>query len=118
MASSDVIKIEKINNIVHITFMTDELGASESDSVRVELEAIVQQGFKKLIIDLSGINFITSLFIATIITISQRVRLQNGDIKICSVRTNVKKIFEITRLDKVFDIYDTYEKALESFSKT
>ena len=38
-----------------------------------------------------------------------------GSIKLCSLQTQVKSMFELTRLHRVFDIYQTVDEALESY---
>ena len=57
--------------------------------------------------DSSGIGAIISLF--------KKVRSNKGEIKISRLVGQPKEIFSLLRLDRVFEIYDDFEAALQSF---
>ncbi len=64
--------------------------------------------FKKL-------EFISSLVIAALVYLHKKVKEKNGKLKFCELTTKVKEIFEVTDLDKVFDVYPTESVAIAKF---
>ena len=69
----------------------------------------------KIIVDLSTCDFVDSSFLGALVAILKRATLRNGDVKIVGVQPAVKDIFELTRLVKIFEIYDSLEAAIQSF---
>lgn len=66
-----------------------------------------------LIIDFGNVRFLSSSVLGLLIRICKRVREQSGTLKLCNIDPKIASIFKITRLDKVFDIYETVDKAME-----
>ena len=67
-----------------------------------------------LIINFSNVKFLTSSALGLLIRISKKSYENNGKMLLCNIDPRIYQIFEITRLNKVFAIYDTQESALES----
>ena len=70
----------------------------------------------QVVIDLAKVHFIDSTGLATLIQGMKRCREHNGDVYLCSLQQPVRIIIELTRLDKVFALFETPEKALEHFA--
>ena len=50
------------------------------------------------------------------ITINNRVRGKDGLLKLSEIAPQIREVFTITKLDKIFEIHDDHEDALKSFS--
>ena len=68
-----------------------------------------------VVLDCSAINFIDSSCLGTLVSVVKTLRTQNGDIKLALLTDDVRSIFQITRLDKVFAIFDTLDEAVASY---
>ena len=71
---------------------------------------------QRKIIDLEQVNFIDSTGLGALISLqkTQQNAQQNApNLAICSLHPKVAKIFKLTRMDEVFDIYATAEAALQ-----
>jgi anti-sigma B factor antagonist len=68
------------------------------------------------IINLGGVNFIDSTALATLVQGMKRCREQNGDLHLCNLQQPIRIIFELTRLDRAFDIYPHESEAAAAFS--
>ncbi len=66
----------------------------------------------KILINLAEVSFIDSSALAVLIKGLKRSRQQQGDLVLCSLQSPVRVIFELTRLDKAFNIYATENEAL------
>jgi anti-sigma B factor antagonist len=50
-----------------------------------------------------------------LITLDKKVKSVKGKLRLCCIRPDIYEVFAITRLNKLFSIYDNQEKALEGF---
>jgi len=66
-----------------------------------------------VVVDLAQVNFIDSTGLATLVQGMKRCRERQGDVYLSGLQQPVRIIIELTRLDKVFSIFDTLEEALE-----
>lgn len=83
-----------------------------------ELKTVILQQFdaekKNLIIDLNEVRFIDSSGLGVLVSGFKNASARNGLLLLCSMQAQVKSMFELTRLHRVFDIYETNEDALRS----
>jgi anti-sigma B factor antagonist len=69
----------------------------------------------QIIADLSSVSFIDSTALATLVKGMKRCRQHGGDLYICGMVKTVRIIFELTRLDKAFRIFETRGEAVNAF---
>ena len=86
-----------------------------ADSFKQELNRRIAEGAKNIIVDLSAVEFIDSSFLGVLIAGLKKAILEDGDIKICGLQPQVENIFELTRLNRSYDIFDSVEEAKLSF---
>ena len=70
---------------------------------------------RRLLLNLSKIEFMASAMIGQIMLLYKQCKKDKIDLKLCSISPNIMEVFKITTLDKILDIHDTQQKALESF---
>jgi len=92
-----------------------EVNLSTSPELRRVFNDFVRDNVKKVVIDFSGVPYIDSSGLATLIELLQRLKKINGSLRICCVPERVKNVFEITKLHKLFEIFDDQASALENF---
>ncbi len=71
-----------------------------------------------VILDLSAVRFIDSSGCGAILTCARRVNSTGqgpGDLKICGATKQVRLVFEMVRIHKVLDIYNTRDEAIRAF---
>ncbi len=69
----------------------------------------------KIVVNLSGVHFVDSAALATLVRGMKRCRQQGGDLRICGLQQPVRIIFELTKLDKAFDIRASEAEAIQAF---
>ncbi|HMZ06793.1 MAG TPA: STAS domain-containing protein [Anaerolineales bacterium] len=89
--------------------------AHEVEPVNTWLAEQTKAGNVKIIVSLEGVNFVDSTALSTLVRGLKLCREKNGDLHICSLQQPVRVIFELTRLDKAFDIFATEEDAAKGF---
>ncbi len=75
---------------------------------------MIDSGQTKLIFDLNALDFMDSTGLGILVASLKRLTTEGGQLKLACGRDNILKIFKITGLDKVFDIYDTVEASTAS----
>ena len=70
---------------------------------------------KAILFDLSKMVHVDSSGLGALVSILQRVNTNGGVIKLACLQSRPRIVFEITKIYRVFDIYDTVEEALASF---
>jgi anti-sigma B factor antagonist len=82
-------------------------------NVERELLRLVEGGRRSIVVDLSDATFIDSTMLRVLLNVSKRLRPGGGELLVVCSEHNIRKIFEITLLDRVFAIFDTRDAALE-----
>ncbi len=78
-------------------------------------ELIDNRAIRKLILDFSKVKFLSSSALGVLITLRNKSNEIKGKVVLCSLRPDLRKIFKITNLDKLFDFHENEERALNSF---
>ena len=105
------IKTEKKTDAV-IVHIRGDVDLYSSPKVRTAIIALTKQKKPAIIIDLAEVTYMDSSGIATLVEGLQQTGKYKGKFAIVSLRANVKEVFELSRLDKVFDIYADEEWAM------
>jgi anti-anti-sigma factor len=91
-----------------------KLNVLNAEEIKNALTLILRD-YDKLIFNLDGIVFIDSTGFGSLITIFKRARENDKSFKICNISPEAMELLKITKLDKVFDIYDTLEECMKSY---
>lgn len=81
-------------------------------ALRQEMDKFVPQNGDLWVIDLASVDFIDSSGLGALVTGVKSARQNNCRLVLCNVKATVRLIFELTQLDTVFEIFDTYEDML------
>ncbi len=107
---------EKVQDIDVIRFAFKEINLEQYEELKNKLKDLVHTGDNKFIIDLSKVGFLSSLVIAAIVFFAKEVRKKGGTLKISGLSVEAFNIFQLTQLDKDFELYETEHDAVVSFS--
>ena len=69
----------------------------------------------KIVVDMSNIMFLDSSGLGSIMLCSRRIKSAGGQLKLCGLTESVGALFELVRMNRVFDIYESREAVLNSF---
>lgn len=81
-----------------------ELAAGNATQVRDEIRAALPAATLNLELDLSGLTFLDSSGLGTLISLHKTMRSRNGTVRLLKPAPNVMQILELTRLHRVFEI--------------
>ncbi len=89
----------------------------EAGELKTLLLDKINNGAKKVLIDLSSCEYMNSSFLGTIIFIYKTLSESGGQLKLVTSQTDIKILLEITGVEKFIEAYETKKKALNSFKK-
>ena len=78
-------------------------------------EAISNLNSYKVVFNLQELTHINSTGIAVFVKTMTKCRIENGDLLICAPNKLISKLFEITKMNDVFSMYDSQESAINYF---
>ncbi len=90
------------------------LGPEGQEAERV-VASLLEKGYRKFVIDLSGITHIDSTGIGRCIASLNRIMQAAGKLHMAGAAGQVRESFRVTRLDRVFRFFDTVEAAQTAF---
>jgi anti-anti-sigma factor len=112
-----IFKEETKGGVTVLTLTLDTIPLYENERLKRAFTKILDEGKKFIILDLSGTDYISSIVLASLVFMRKQAIEAGGNLAICCVKNTVKDILSLTNLDKVFDIFDSQEEALDSLKQ-
>ena len=75
----------------------------------------LEDGARKVVVDFTNTGYIDSSGLGVLVSLSKKIREQGGELRLASLNEDLRTLFELTKLDTLFEIADTREEALEDF---
>lgn len=79
-----------------------------------KVNGLVQEGQHRMVLDLSGLEYISSAGLRSLLSLSKKVKAKEGALAICGLQGLPKEIFAVSGFDTVFHLYDTVAEAAAS----
>lgn len=105
---------ERIDSI-DVLKLEGRLDASSGKDIKEKVSALAKEKRVNLVIDIGAVDFIDSSGLGSLVASLRSVNKLGGDIKIASLQDPVRAIFELTRLHRIFEIFDDSTAAAKSF---
>src|ERR1700675_1534637 len=86
----------------------------ESGGLREGLKTLLNSN-KKIVLNLSGVNYIDSGGLGTLVGVYSSARASGADIKLTGLGQRLRDVLSITKLATVFEVYDTEQEAIAAF---
>ncbi len=87
-----------------------------SVSIRDEVRQALEEGFRKILLNLGDVSYIDSAGLGELISAYTSVKNRNGELKLLNLTKRVHDLMQITKLYTVFDVYDDEGKAIARFA--
>ena len=108
------IKTEQLGDGAYLISLSGEVDLYTAPDFKQQLLQVIGDGAKQVIVDFSETTFIDSTTLGVLVGGVKRLRPNGGQLSLVCSDRNITKIFEITGLDKVFEIYATRDDAISS----
>lgn len=107
---------ERLSGDVMILDVKGKLTIGEGDELlKDKINSLIQQGHKKLILNLEGVPYVDSAGLGEIVRTYTTVSRQGGNLKLLNLTKRIEDLLSITKLLTVFDTYESEQEALNSF---
>ena len=103
---------DRPNANVVVLSIVGRLNVLTAGDLKNRFKALVSEGHYNLVLELSGVTFIDSSGLSAIVSGLKSTRESEGSIKLVGLGPSTKKVFELTRLDRVFEFYTSIGDAL------
>jgi anti-sigma B factor antagonist len=108
-------KIDIHDDIIVFRMEIPRATVEVSGKVKEALLEKISDTSNRIIFDLAKVEFVDSSFLGVLVAGLKRATMNNGDLKIISLQPPVQSMFELTRLYRIFDIFDNEQEAIKSF---
>lgn len=106
----------KVNGIL-IFSITGQIRISTQTECKEFFDKIIEEyNTKTIILDMSGVGYINSAGIGMIVECFRKFKDNGGRVVLCSLVSDIAKLFEITRLNRFIEIYPDEETALHNLA--
>ena len=102
---------------VALVSLEGRFDASVADSFKAAINGLLAQGSQHYVINFADVAYIDSAGLGSLVASTRRVRENNGDIKIAELSAKLRSIFNLTRLNRLFEVYDERLVAVSSFAQ-
>ncbi len=117
MATHRRIDVSKTGDVSVVKFLDRKiLEEAAIQELGAELFALVEVDNRKaILLDFDGVEFLSSAALGKLITFDRKLKTAKGRLKMCGVAPGILEVFQVTKLNKVFDIRTDATEALTAF---
>ena len=108
-------QLESVEGVSVVTLAVDNFLHGDNEKFMSSFDGLLNEGHKKIILDLSTTVYVSSLILASLVYIQKKAKDSGGDLIFCEVKNRVLEIIQVTNLDKVFTIVPTRAEAMGRF---
>jgi anti-anti-sigma factor len=110
------VEVEELENGLRVFRILGELDHATAPKLRDPLDAAIQAGVSRVLIDLTDCPFIDSTGLSVIVHArTQLVDDGEGRFELCCADAQTRRLLEITGIEEAFGIFDTRDQALAAF---
>lgn len=109
---------EKINGDVAIIKVTGDITLNQGGDVLLKdkVQSLLQQGHRKLVLDLGGVAYVDSAGLGQLVQIHATAKNKGGALRLANVTKRLNDLLVVTKLVTIFDSYESEAEAVASFS--
>ena len=91
------------------------LGKGGDVILKDKIQSLLQQGFRKLLLDMGKVSYVDSAGLGQLVQIYATTNHLGGSMKLLNLTKRLKDLLVLTKLLTVFDTYDSEDAAMASF---
>lgn len=93
---------------------TGILDSTKAEYFRQAINQLLAEEADVILINLKDVTFVDSSGLGTLVVVLKQVRSLNRKLCLCSINDQVKMLFDLTSMDKVFEVYEDEEAFSEA----
>ena len=111
------LEVETIGDVTVVNF-TDKriLDEQNIQVIGEQLFGLVdEQGHRRLLLNFSNVEYLSSAALGKFITLNKKVAATGGKLVMCNINEEIFEVFEITKLNRLFNIQKDEQTGLQAF---
>jgi len=111
------LEVEDIGEVTVVNFTDKKILDEQNIQIIGEqlFSLIDEHGRRKLILNFSNVEYLSSAALGKFITLNKKVNAAGGRLVLCNIDPQIYEVFEITKLNKLFNIQKEEQAALQAF---
>lgn len=106
-----------VGSIYIISVFVERATLYDADEFKKIVNSRIDEGYVNVVIDLSEVEYLDSTFLGNLVSLLKRSVRVDGDLKLVGFKPNVRSMFELTRMFRVFESFSSVDEAIKSFNK-
>lgn len=111
------LRVTEQNGITRIAFIDRNiLDEANIQAIGEEIAGLIERAATpRLLISFKDVDHLSSAALGTLIKINQTIQARQGQLRLADIDPQIYEVFQITRLNRLFEIHGTSDDALKSF---
>ncbi len=110
-------RIREDGNVTVIDVSGKLMGGDDADLFRDLVYELLENGRKKIVVNLADLKWINSTGVGILITGYTTLRKNKGDLKLLNVSKKIESILYVTKLNLIFECFDDEHEAVRSYTR-
>jgi len=107
----------RVESGITVVSVAGEIDLYSSPRMREAIVSSITRKQPHVVVDLAGVSYMDSSGIATLVEALQLARKHEGRLLLAGTTPRVREVFEVARLESVFDLFDTAAAALAAVKR-
>ena len=103
------------NGEVVVVDVAGQLIVGNRQELKQKILDELEKGQRKVLVDFARTGYIDSSGLGVLVSLAKKMRDMGGDLRLANLNDDLQTLFELTKLDTLFQISETRERALENF---
>jgi len=111
------LEVESIGDVTVVNFIDKKiLDEQNIQKIGEDLFSLVDDsGHGKILLNFGNVEYLSSAALGKFITLNKKVQAAKGKLVLCNIEPQIYEVFEITKLNKLFNIQKDEQSALQAF---
>lgn len=112
------LRVSKQDGLTRVEFIDRNiLDEANIQQIGEEITSLIEaEEHPKLLVSFANVDHLSSAALGTLITIHKKIEGKNGQLRLANIDPQIQEVFVITKLNMLFQIHETEEDAVKSFS--
>jgi anti-sigma B factor antagonist len=107
----------RVEGAVTLMSLSGHIATAESQVLSDAFDRLISDRIQRIVVDMKGVEIITSDGLGALIRARKAVAENGGRLVLSGLEGNIRSVFKMTRLDKIFTLYDTVPSAVAALGE-
>jgi anti-sigma B factor antagonist len=105
-------QVEKVNDVL-VVDVEGQLIVGNRQELKQKVLEELENGERKFVVDFEKTGYIDSSGLGVLVSLSKKIREHGGELRLANLNEDLRTLFELTKLDTLFQISDSRDSALK-----